>query len=190
MVTIMEDNTSLIERLNHVNNWINNCDQKSGILLAFIGVVVTLIFTTEYFISRIISLAMPIKDYWLYEEGCFNFTNFIMCTILITLSIFIIKSIYYLFLTINGCIDEKQFFQDGLEHDSLFFFGAIARKTFISFRDQINDSTYNSTNDLLSQIYINSVIAQRKFLYYKKAIKNIASFLITFGILFVAFLFI
>lgn len=46
---ITEEDPSLVERLNQVNNWIVNCDQKSGILLAFLGVMVPLVFTNEFF---------------------------------------------------------------------------------------------------------------------------------------------
>lgn len=185
----MEDNTSLIERLNHINTWINNCDQKSGILMAFLGVMVPLIFTTELFTSHISSLIIPIKNYWLNSEGAFNFFNFILCILLVLLGYYVVRSIYFLFQVINGRIDETKYNQDGLEINSLFFFGTISKKKFITFKDQLSDSSYNSNNDILSQIYINSVIAQQKFTYYNKAIKSLSSFLIIFGIVFTVFLF-
>ena len=185
----MEDNTSLIERLNHINTWINNCDQKSGILMAFLGVMVPLIFTTELFTSNISSLILPIKDYWLNSEGTFNFFNFILCVLLVLLGYYIVRSIYFLFQVINGRIDETKYNQDGLEINSLFFFGTISKKKFITFKDQLSDASYNSNNDILSQIYINSVIAQQKFTYYNKAIKSLSSFLIIFGMVFTVFLF-
>ncbi len=186
----MEDNTSLTERLNHINNWINNCDQKAAIILTFFSVMVPLIFTTDLFTSRIMSLTTPIKDYWLNNEGCFSFFNFIICSILVILGNYIVKCIYFLLKVLNGRIDENEFNQEGLEIDSLFFFGTISKKSFNTFKDQINDAAYNSDNDLLSQIYINSVIAQGKFKYYNKALKSLGAFLITFGIVFIIFLFI
>lgn len=185
----MEDNTSLIERLNHINNWINNCDQKASILLAFLGVIVPLTFTTDLFTSRILSLIIPIKNYWINNEGSFNFFNFICCSLLAILVYYVVMSIYFLFHVIYGRIDETKYNQDGLEIESLFFFGSISKIKFATFKDQINAATYNSDNDILSQIYINSVIAQQKFTYYNKALKNLASFLISFGIVFIVFLF-
>lgn len=150
----MEDNTSLIERLNHINNWINNCDQKAAIIMAFLSVMVPLIFTTDLFTSHIIRLAIPIKDYWLNNEGCFSFFNFILCSILVILGYSIVTCIYFLLQVINGRIDENEFNQEGIEIDSLFFFGTISKKSFNTFRDQISDAAYNSNNDLLSQIYL------------------------------------
>ncbi len=35
-------------RLDRVNGWINNCDQKSSILLAIEGVVLTILCTSDY----------------------------------------------------------------------------------------------------------------------------------------------
>ena len=35
-------------RLDRVNSWINNCDQKSSIILAIEGVVLTILCTSDY----------------------------------------------------------------------------------------------------------------------------------------------
>ena len=59
----IKDNESLIKRLEHVNNWINNCDQKAGILLAFMGVLLPLILTADFFVIRLSGLVEPIKSF-------------------------------------------------------------------------------------------------------------------------------
>jgi hypothetical protein len=59
-----------------------------------------------------------------------------------------VKCIYSLLKAINGRIDENEFNQECIEID--FFFGTISKKSFITFRDQINDTAYNFNKDLLS----------------------------------------
>lgn len=39
---------SLELSLDRINAWISNCDQKAGILLATIGVMITVLFTTDF----------------------------------------------------------------------------------------------------------------------------------------------
>ena len=63
-MAITED--ELKSRLDRVNSWINNCDQKASILLAVEGVVLTILCTSDYIslirqklISPIISV--PLK---------------------------------------------------------------------------------------------------------------------------------
>lgn len=40
-----EDLNTILDR---INNWINNCDTKSSIVLSFIGILLGIIFTTDY----------------------------------------------------------------------------------------------------------------------------------------------
>jgi hypothetical protein len=54
-------------RLDRVNNWVNNCDQKSSILLAIEGVVLTILCTSDYISFIRQQLIFPIYNY--YETG-------------------------------------------------------------------------------------------------------------------------
>ena len=51
----------LNQRLDRVNAWINNCDQKAGILLAFIAVLLT----SDVIGKGYRYLVEPFYDYWL-----------------------------------------------------------------------------------------------------------------------------
>ena len=64
----MEDNNAKIEdlkyRLERVVGWVNNCDQKAGILLAIEGVILTIICTSNNIQLIHNRLIKPIYEYW------------------------------------------------------------------------------------------------------------------------------
>ena len=48
----IKSKSELMEKnLDRVINWVNNCDQKASILLALLGLVVTLVFTSDVFVK-------------------------------------------------------------------------------------------------------------------------------------------
>lgn len=144
----------------------------------------------SFFSSRILKLIAPIKYYWSRNEGGFDFTNFVICSLLITSVYFVSASVYYLLKALNGKIEKNEFNQESLEAESLIFFVSISNIGFKSFKDRIVDPHYDNFNDLLSQIYINSSIAKNKFMFYNKALKNVGMFLVVFEALFFFLLFI
>ena len=56
----------LNQRLDRVNAWINNCDQKAGILLAFCGAFIAVLLTSDVIGKGYRYLVEPFYDYWLY----------------------------------------------------------------------------------------------------------------------------
>ena len=159
------DRNELEARLDRVNSWINNCDQKSSILLAIEGVVLTILCTSDYinFIHQ--HLILPIYNY--YETG-----NGAAMFILIFLSVF------YSLQVIKGTVDIKLFKQSGLTEKSLLHFTTISNRGFNEFKKDIaNQSEESMLNDLYSQVYINSSICDNKFKYHKKSVWCFCSFL-------------
>ena len=60
----MEINRDELEiRLDRINGWINNCDQKTSILLAIEGVVLTVFCTSDYISLIHQRLVIPIYSY-------------------------------------------------------------------------------------------------------------------------------
>lgn len=176
---MVKDNETLIRRLEHINSWINNCDQKASIQLAFVGVVIPLVFSSDIFSGKLLSLVNLIKAYSASVPGiCFSPYNTICCTLFIITIIFAVFTIHHLLHTISSKIDSDAFRQDGTESHSYFFWGSISKMTYNAFRQNLTVEECDSTNDILSQIYINSLICQRKFEHYRKALHNIKWFLI------------
>ena len=63
---------SLEQSLDRVNMWIGNCDQKAGFLLATIGVIMTILFTSDFMKEVKNAVIKPFLEYW-GNQGDFEF---------------------------------------------------------------------------------------------------------------------
>lgn len=161
------------QNLEIINSWINNADTKISYMLAFIGIIATIMFTNDTVVEAIKSyidnlLTFTIKD----------FINLISIGILILLAVllfYISRSIYYLLNASTARIKDET-----KQKDSILFFGNIANnQNFEEFKQKVkNNSEQEIEDDILKQIYINSNICNKKFENYNKAIKDIRKALI------------
>lgn len=55
-------------RLERVNSWIENCDQKASILLAFAGALAAVLLTSDIMKDGYDYLIKPFYGYWLDNE--------------------------------------------------------------------------------------------------------------------------
>lgn len=165
-------------RLDRVNGWINNCDQKSCILLAIEGVVLTILCTSDSLNFIYQKLIFPIYNYRETGNGEFSLINTIQLCLIATMFVFIFVSIFYSLLVIKGTTSASLFKQPGLTGKSLLHFRDISKKEFIHFKfDCENQSPESRLNDLYSQIYINSSICNNKFRYQKISVVCFCLFL-------------
>ena len=143
--------------LERINSWINSCDSKAGTVLALVGVIWTIIFTNDGILTmkNLINQLFPPK-------------SFCMILYLLFLSSTLLGMIYgviYLINVLIAKIDVTVFAEQGIQTSSVLFFGSISNKnSYLDFKREIlnlNKQAY--LNDLLSQIYINSKIAQKKY---------------------------
>lgn len=159
---------SLEQSLDRVNAWIGNCDQKAGFLLAIIGVLIAIIFSSDFSQSIVDTIVNPYREYIrnpeLNEFRPIRFIYFIFIVISIIASF---VSIIFALLSITAAIDIKKYKKDDgnseLVDNSLLFFGSISSKKYNDFRE-MSDVSYE--DDLKSQIFINSNICTRKFKRY------------------------
>lgn len=173
---ITEDELKL--RLDRINSWINNCDQKASILLAVEGIVVTILCTSDYISWIRQKLIFPIYYYYETRNGEFSLINAIQLCLLTVMLVLIVSSIFYSLQVIKGTTDPSLFKQSGLTEKSLLHFTFISSESFNNFkRATINQSNESMLNDLLSQIYINSSICTTKFKYHKKSVYYFCWFL-------------
>lgn len=166
----MEDKEKIensTKKLEFVNQWISNCDTKSSFVLAFYGIVLTIIFTSDIGKEIINTLSFNRSEKINYR----SFRNFILFLATITFIVTSIVTLYQIYSTLKGRIDSEIYKQGGLNTKSNIFFSSIASKTFDDFENESNsqDET-NYLNDLNSQIYINSKVVFEKFKHYNKSL--------------------
>ena len=153
-------------KLDWVNMWIGNCDQKASFLLALLGVAATVVCTSEFFTKIKEVLITPFKIFCQTGEGSFDFFRTLLALCLIASFVAILMALIKLILCLKASVDPKEFHQDGMVEKSRIFFGSIAS---MSYEDFIAASD-KEDNDLSTQVYTNSAICTKKFNYYNKAI--------------------
>jgi hypothetical protein len=169
----------LLEQLNRHLDWIKSCDTKSSIVLAVIGIFLT-IFATNNSINLLNTILLK-------AIGNINFANILyLLTFFISLCSFIYGA-YCLIRVLTPILGKKVQEYQGIHTDSLYFFETIARNSFFEFKDKVNRrSEEDEISDILSQIYINAKICTIKYSFYSKGIKlsflGIASVLILYVI--------
>ena len=159
---------SLEQSLDRVNAWIGNCDQKAGFLLAIIGVLIAIIFSSDFSQSIVDTIVNPYREYIRNPElNEFRLIRFIYFIFILISVIASFVSIIFALLSITAAIDIKIYKKDDcnseLVDNSLLFFGSISSKKYNDFRE-MSDVSYE--DDLKSQIFINSNICTRKFKRY------------------------
>ena len=172
--------------LDRVNMWIGNCDQKASFLLALIGIVVTIIFTSNA-VGRIETvLVKPFLAYLNNGEGVYCVCRTIDALLLVAGLICVFIAVLFLLICLRAKTNYKKFQQPGMEEKSLLYYGSIASQTYSEFSMGRNDHK----NDYRSQVYTNSVICDAKFKNYKRALLlTICSLpLLTLAFLFLLFI--
>lgn len=181
---------SLELSLDRVNSWISNCDQKAGLLLATIGIILAILFATDFVDvvkSRIIEpFMLCLKEPTHYEFCCSRF--FFSISLLFSILTCMICSIYAL-RTISADLKTKEISKvnPSLLSDSYLFFQTISSKSYEDF-SEFEGVEYQK--DLLSQIYINSSICSKKFGFYKVALRYFYAVFLNIAVMYILYLFI
>lgn len=151
----------LKEILDRNTAWIENCDSKTSIILGSFGVIAGIFLANDY-VSKFKGIL------------CHMTSNVCLWTI-----IYIIFCIFAISLILAGCVcwitvlfarvNPNEFSNRGIKSDSLIFFSSIAKhKTLSSYKQNLEKCDAVQINDdLISQIYICSIICDKKFKYYK-----------------------
>lgn len=161
------------KNLERVNFWVANCDNKVSYLLTLQGIILTIIFTSDYSacVMETLSYKISFADFgwnsvFLFLEGLSLYSVFTL----------IILSFANIYLTLRARLDPKVYKETGLTIKSDLFFGTISDKKFIDFvASQQNNATAANNqqldNDIDSQVFINSKICQLKFKHYNLSIR-------------------
>ena len=171
--------------LDTVNSWVNNCDQKAGILLTVVGVAVTVIMTSDFVKYLRQYIFEPFVDYCQGNNqllfSCGRFLVFVLLTVVCAM---LITTFYYLLKAISTNIDYKKMYDDNpeLEKTSYIFYGTISGMNYDDFKRR----EIKFEDDLKSQIYVNSRIATAKFMNYNEGMFWFKLMLLVAAMLFVA----
>ena len=152
------------------------------------GALLPLILIDDFFVIKLSGLVEPIKSFW-KKKMFFYRCNFVMIVTFVIMLFFAVRTIYYLVSVLIGNTDYGKFKQEELEKKSSFFYGSIAGMNYKDYKEKLLNSQYNSTNDLISQIYVKSVICKSKFDNYKFGLRNMVYFLCMFAFTYILFLF-
>lgn len=158
------------KNLDRVNYWVSNCDSKVSYLLTLQGIILTIIFTSNYATCIIDTFSYRFS---LSDFGWKSVFRFLEGACLYAFLILILMSLYNAYMTLRARLDPKIFKENGLTINSLLFFETIANRKFADFlTDQSNiTSTNQLDNDIDSQVFINSKICQLKFKHYNLTLK-------------------
>jgi len=160
------------KNLERVNFWVTNCDSKVSYLLTLQGIILTILFTSNY-ASRLavtFSYKLTFSDFgW---QTILRFAEGLSLYSFIILSLI---SLYNAFSTLRARLDPKVFQESGLSTNSVLFFETIAKRKFVDFLADQQETTNVKSNtldiDIDSQIFINSKICKLKFKHYNLTLK-------------------
>lgn len=144
--------------------WIQNCDSKATTVLAFVGVLITVVCSKDSFLFLKAAILLIVES---CSVKLLFLVAFIMaCTIFC-------YGIYEIVNVLFACVDAEKFKQKDLVIDSKIFFGSIGNNDEYSvFYDKFcSKDDEDFLKDLLSQIYITSIIANTKYLHYNSGLK-------------------
>lgn len=158
----------LTQKLERVNMWIGNCDQKASFLLTMVGVVATIVCTSD--LTKVVkdNLVNPFVAYLSDGIGGFNLFNFCVAFFLITGLGFLLASIIFALLSLMARTDYNKEMQEGMADKSRLHYGSIAKMTYADYFQE--EEGYDYENDMNSQVYINSKICDAKFKKYKTSL--------------------
>lgn len=169
------------DTLDRIIGWVENCDTKSTVMTALVGVFVSVLFTSNFITNSLQKLVSPISIYWRTGLGSFD----LFCTIKLTCFICMIACFLYalfcLLKSLSAKTSSKQTGEKQVKTHSLIHYGSIQNVSYSDFKTSISTETdEDKLEDVLSQIYINSRRCQEKFDDYNKSIKFIRLGIILF----------
>lgn len=160
--------------------WTENCDTKSSIILAFIGVILSILFTSEFILNTLTEQIHNIIIYYCNKMGNFSLSSTLMFVSLFSFLILVFISCHFLIKSLKANINCSD--------DSLLYFGKIAQVSKKEYIDKFcKTSEIDLKLDKLSQIQICAKICLDKFVYYNKSITYLKVSIIIF-IFFIIFL--
>lgn len=150
----------LTEILDRIILWTENCDSKTSIILGGFGVITGIFLATDY-----VSKFLSIYRYMISQINFWTVVYLIFC--FISLGLMIVGCICWI-IVLFARVNPSGLSDRGIKSDSLIFFSSISKhKTLSSYKQKLKKcEKAQMEDDLISQIYICSIICDKKFKYY------------------------
>lgn len=144
-----------------VVSWINNCDSKATTVLSCIGVIAGIFCASDYSekLTNMYISILHLKPLW----------GVLYLVVWSASGILIIVGCVFLVLVLVSHTNIDEFKNRMIRRDSLIFFTTIAEnKTLLEYRKKLARYDIEKLNsDYISQIYICSIICNKKFKNYR-----------------------
>ncbi len=169
-----------------VSSWINNCDSKASILLAWVGVILSIAFTSDTMLNGIGSMTKDVVGLIKGTgDSCACVSFFILIVLGLSLGFFI-DSIRNLLLVLYARLDDSR----DQNNPSISFYRSIGAKTYDVYKSLVeNISDDDFVDDKLRQVYDCSKICTKKFNFYNEGIKSMKIGLVFFAVYIFLFIF-
>ena len=146
-----------------------SCDNKASFLLAFIGVVLTVITTAEQFTRTFSIIIASLKSYWVENEDMvIDWGKCVTGASAVAFYVLFAIALYFLLASLTANTNSN-------EQDSLLFFGTIVngRSSANDYVNAVKSAVTSKSleDDLLKQTYRCSEICVKKYKNYGKAVR-------------------
>lgn len=152
-----------------ISSWINNCDSKASILLALVGVILSIVFTSQYLLDGIASLTKEVVSLIKGEGTSCACASFFILIILVMSIGFIFDSIRNLISVLYAHMDDSR----DKNSPSISFYRSIGSKSYDEYKKLVEDISEDALiEDKLRQVHDCSKICTRKFTTYNDGISS------------------
>lgn len=171
------EHEKLSEILDRTIGWTENCDGKASTVLASLGVIAGVLLATDY-VKKIANIYRFMAD----NPTFWSVAYLIACAVAIGT---MIVGCLNLIGVLKARIGRNDYTKRGVRGSSLIFFASIAKyEKLDDYKAKLeNCSDEQLINDMIAQIYICSVICQKKFDLYKKGLNCTLIGFVAFSVL-------
>ena len=163
----------------NVSSWINNCDSKTSILLALIGVVLSISFTSDYILDGIEGLLKGVINSVRGEGNDCVCANVIILVFLGISIFFLVDSVRNMLFVLYARLDDSR----DAKNPSISYYRSIGAKNYEEFKGLVENIDEDAfIEDKLRQVHDCSKICSRKFNFYNKGVNSMMVGLMFLGI--------
>lgn len=162
--TQFEFSWNLLER---TDSWISSCDSKLSILMGMLGVIVTILITSDSITAFCEFVKARVDSVYNQRDT----SGLVFLIAIVMAFVFTVISMYHVINASIARINEEKYKQENLKTNSNLYFGTISKRQFKEYyKDFSKEDNEEQLRDIMSQVYINSCIANKKHIEYDKAL--------------------